>query len=282
MSSFQAVNTALPVPEPPQARPGDETTPTTPRPTSRFFAESKAAEEIRADESSAKTPTRNTFAAGLAGQRPLPTSPFTPGREVSETPSASNKSERSREGSHKPTQSTASAQDVHMGDGDEEKEASDNESVTSDSNRPSKKKKGQRFFCTDFPPCNLSFTRSEHLARHIRYVFFFLSLYCLLCDFPNSPTVSIPENGPFSVTAQDASRASTISGSMHKPSTSTKTFPQNHWRPQARDFSDKYEPIAYARQGTARGQTRWAAQADTAAATAGICQLLASRPPCQV
>ncbi|KAI5308931.1 hypothetical protein KEM55_004499 [Ascosphaera atra] len=30
-----------------------------------------------------------------------------------------------------------------------------------------KKKKGQRFFCTDFPPCNLSFTRSEHLARHI-------------------------------------------------------------------------------------------------------------------
>ncbi|KAI5302133.1 hypothetical protein KEM56_001002 [Ascosphaera pollenicola] len=33
---------------------------------------------------------------------------------------------------------------------------------------PQKKKKGQRFFCTDFPPCNLSFTRSEHLARHIR------------------------------------------------------------------------------------------------------------------
>ncbi|KAL4969673.1 uncharacterized protein BDV14DRAFT_187171 [Aspergillus stella-maris] len=33
---------------------------------------------------------------------------------------------------------------------------------------PSKKKKGQRFYCTDFPPCNLSFTRSEHLARHIR------------------------------------------------------------------------------------------------------------------
>ena len=58
-----------------------------------------------------------------------------------------------------------------MGDGDEdEKDGSDNDSVTSDSNRPSKKKKGQRFFCTDFPPCNLSFTRSEHLARHIRYV----------------------------------------------------------------------------------------------------------------
>ncbi|EFQ97561.1 hypothetical protein MGYG_00602 [Nannizzia gypsea CBS 118893] len=33
---------------------------------------------------------------------------------------------------------------------------------------PSKKKKGQRFYCTEFPPCNLNFTRSEHLARHIR------------------------------------------------------------------------------------------------------------------
>ena len=33
-----------------------------------------------------------------------------------------------------------------------------------------KKKKGQRFYCKDYPPCNLSFTRSEHLARHIRSV----------------------------------------------------------------------------------------------------------------
>jgi C2H2 transcription facotor len=60
-----------------------------------------------------------------------------------------------------------------MGEGDDNHDAgdedgSDNESVTSDS-RPSKKnKRGQRFFCTDFPPCQLSFTRSEHLARHIR------------------------------------------------------------------------------------------------------------------
>ncbi|ENI04386.1 hypothetical protein COCC4DRAFT_81973 [Bipolaris maydis ATCC 48331] len=162
MSSFQAVNTTtLPVPEPPQARPGDETTPTTPRPNNRFFAEPKPAEDVRAEDPAAKTPTRNTF-AGLAGQRPLPSSPFTPARELSETPSASNKSEQSREDAQKATQ------DVQMGDGDDDKDGSDNESVTSDSNRPSKKKKGQRFFCTDFPPCNLSFTRSEHLARHIR------------------------------------------------------------------------------------------------------------------
>ncbi|KAF8537416.1 hypothetical protein BDD12DRAFT_226398 [Trichophaea hybrida] len=31
-----------------------------------------------------------------------------------------------------------------------------------------KKKKGTKFHCTGFGPCNLSFTRSEHLARHIR------------------------------------------------------------------------------------------------------------------
>ncbi|KAF1834307.1 hypothetical protein BDW02DRAFT_498585 [Decorospora gaudefroyi] len=169
MSTFQAVNTTLSVPDPPpQARPGDETTPTTPRPNSRFFTESRGVDDLRAEDPSAKTPTRNTF-AGLAGQRPLPSSPFTPARQVSETPSTSNKSELSRENSHRSAHSLVSAQDVHMGDGDEEdKDGSDNESVTSDSNRPSKKKKGQRFFCTDFPPCNLSFTRSEHLARHIR------------------------------------------------------------------------------------------------------------------
>jgi len=57
-----------------------------------------------------------------------------------------------------------------MDEDDEDVNVSDNESVTSDSQRPSKKKKGQRFFCTEFPPCQLSFTRSEHLARHIRYV----------------------------------------------------------------------------------------------------------------
>jgi hypothetical protein len=33
-----------------------------------------------------------------------------------------------------------------------------------------KKKKGQKFFCTGFGECGLAFTRSEHLARHIRFV----------------------------------------------------------------------------------------------------------------
>lgn len=54
-----------------------------------------------------------------------------------------------------------------QGDSDGERDGSDHEGEPGDA-PPSKKKKGQRFFCTDFPPCNLSFTRSEHLARHIR------------------------------------------------------------------------------------------------------------------
>jgi hypothetical protein len=61
-------------------------------------------------------------------------------------------------------------EDVAVGDSDGEHDGSDNETDMGDSGPPSKKKRGQRFFCTDFPPCTLSFTRSEHLARHIRYV----------------------------------------------------------------------------------------------------------------
>ncbi|KAL4779001.1 hypothetical protein BJX76DRAFT_106744 [Aspergillus varians] len=53
-------------------------------------------------------------------------------------------------------------------DSDGEREGSDHDSERKEHAPPSKKKKGQRFYCTEFPPCNLSFTRSEHLARHIR------------------------------------------------------------------------------------------------------------------
>ena len=53
---------------------------------------------------------------------------------------------------------------------DDEEGGSDAESVDAETGRPTKKKKGQKFYCTEFPPCNLSFTRSEHLARHIRYM----------------------------------------------------------------------------------------------------------------
>jgi len=49
-------------------------------------------------------------------------------------------------------------------------ECSDNSAISSGRSpvRPSKRRKAERFYCTDFPPCQLSFTRSEHLMRHIR------------------------------------------------------------------------------------------------------------------
>lgn len=59
---------------------------------------------------------------------------------------------------------------MDLDDSEDGEDGSDDESVIlPDGTRTTKKKKGQRFFCTDFPPCTLSFTRSEHLARHIRY-----------------------------------------------------------------------------------------------------------------
>ncbi|KAL5335718.1 hypothetical protein BJX70DRAFT_401273 [Aspergillus crustosus] len=58
--------------------------------------------------------------------------------------------------------------DTIQADSDGEHDGSDNDSDHKEHAPPSKKKKGQRFYCTDFPPCSLSFTRSEHLARHIR------------------------------------------------------------------------------------------------------------------
>lgn len=67
---------------------------------------------------------------------------------------------------HSRTASTISDDAMNV-DSDGERDGSDQEGEPGGA-PPSKKKKGQRFFCTDFPPCNLSFTRSEHLARHIR------------------------------------------------------------------------------------------------------------------
>lgn len=63
---------------------------------------------------------------------------------------------------------TPSTSDEPMHDSEGEQDDSDHDQDRGGNAPPSKKKKGQRFFCTDFPPCNLSFTRSEHLARHIR------------------------------------------------------------------------------------------------------------------
>jgi hypothetical protein len=72
---------------------------------------------------------------------------------------------------HSHADGSSAHSDEHTHESDGEQDGSENGTIEAggDSAPPSKKKKGQRFFCTDFPPCNLSFTRSEHLARHIRY-----------------------------------------------------------------------------------------------------------------
>jgi uncharacterized Zn-finger protein len=122
------------------------------------------------EESSAKTPTRHSF-GGVLGQRPLPDETAGLSRAGS-SPRKGHEGSK-RDSSHFATPTHRDGQDIEMGEGEDdgdEDEGSDNDSVDGDSERPSKKKKGQRFFCTDFPPCQLSFTRSEHLARHIRLV----------------------------------------------------------------------------------------------------------------
>ena len=57
---------------------------------------------------------------------------------------------------------------MDLDDDDDHDDGSDNDGEPGEADSASRKKKGQRFFCTGYPPCNLSFTRSEHLARHIR------------------------------------------------------------------------------------------------------------------
>ena len=163
MSNFSPVNTTL-APEQ-HRRNGEDNTPTTPRPNT---APSIPLPPMnRADD--ATTPTRATFQNNaLASQRPLPsklpsTAPIPEYREPEKTPLHRGNSTYS-------TQSSAS-EDVNMDRGSESgKESSGDEgSLNADGTRkPEKKKKTQKFYCEKFPPCNLSFTRSEHLARHIR------------------------------------------------------------------------------------------------------------------
>ena len=162
MAAFSAVNASLTEPE--HAQNTQAQPPTTPKPDANMT--DQPVQESNVEASSPNTPTRHSF-AGVPGQRPLPDEPLTPVQQKTQVPEP--ESSAKRPASHRATES----EDVEMGDGDDdeqrgEDDGSDNESVTSESQRPSKKKKGQRFFCTDFPPCQLSFTRSEHLARHIR------------------------------------------------------------------------------------------------------------------
>jgi C2H2 transcription facotor len=108
------------------------------------------------DESSVKTPTRDSFlhldpVPADAPATPTPARPDGPLELPDIKPEPKDGAETAESAPSRDAKD-GSEQDSGEGDG-----------------RPSKKKKGQRFFCTEYPPCILSFTRSEHLARHIRY-----------------------------------------------------------------------------------------------------------------
>ena len=67
-----------------------------------------------------------------------------------------------------PAQGSVDTESMDLDDPDDSDLDSDDDGEATEGDAASRKKKGQRFFCTGYPPCNLSFTRSEHLARHIR------------------------------------------------------------------------------------------------------------------
>ncbi|KAF3763834.1 hypothetical protein M406DRAFT_347292 [Cryphonectria parasitica EP155] len=119
----------------------------------------------------ATTPTRATFGSNaMAHQKPLPNSSFPEDAKVPEDTADKKGHKRNNSQNSKRSRDSAEMMDVDESDNDTAGEESDGEgSVNADGTRSSKKKKGnQRFYCRDYPPCTLSFTRSEHLARHIR------------------------------------------------------------------------------------------------------------------
>lgn len=149
----------------------EATTPTTPRaPVQQSSHTHPATINESSNDTAASTPTTATF-NGISGQRPLPNSPFRNSFPASNRPLSENITETTNKRDSQISIQSNESQDIDMAESDGEGEAgSDAESVDPETGRTTKKKKGQRFFCTDFPPCKLSFTRSEHLARHIRYV----------------------------------------------------------------------------------------------------------------
>ncbi|PBP16329.1 hypothetical protein BUE80_DR012969 [Diplocarpon rosae] len=166
-STFSPVNIALVQ--------GEYPSPRSPRPHTAPGSQLQQTTTLRPD--GAPNPTIATVTA-LAGQRPLPpaSSPFLP---VASTTSSAHDEHLRPSLSRGDSQHSAHSrdpEDVDMGSGDGEEDGSDDETSANasananadGSNATKKKGKSQRFHCTYWPPCTLSFTRSEHLARHIR------------------------------------------------------------------------------------------------------------------
>lgn len=138
----------------------DSTTPTTPRARATHI---RTGQDMAGGAQDITTNPLNPTAPNLPGQKPLPSSPFAIPSEHE-----TKQTFLQRGGSNNSGRSGRNAEDMDLDGSDDDPDGSDNDTENGEPGRSSKKKKGQRFFCTDFPPCNLSFTRSEHLARHIR------------------------------------------------------------------------------------------------------------------
>jgi len=70
-----------------------------------------------------------------------------------------------------PPRMPSTLEDEEANDRDEDRDSLEPADKSGGSGKSSgrvKKKKGTKFHCTGFGSCNLAFTRSEHLARHIR------------------------------------------------------------------------------------------------------------------
>lgn len=138
----------------------ESNTPTTPRARATHIS---ATQDMASSGNDISTIVVTTSAPKPAGQLPLPTSPFAVPSDT-ETRLTTLQRGSSNNSGH----SSRNAEEMDVDDSEDDQDGSDNDTENGEPGRTSKKKKGQRFFCTDFPPCNLSFTRSEHLARHIR------------------------------------------------------------------------------------------------------------------
>lgn len=168
MTTFEPVNVGLGL----SSYSTEATTPTTPRAPIHPPTPLRSAPPLPGEnsaQSTPNTPTSRDF-GGINGQRPLPSSPFSNSFSIQTQPLGTTRPGIASRGDSQRSVRSAESQDIDMDDSDEGEGGSDAESVDAETGKPSKKKKGQRFFCTEFPPCKLSFTRSEHLARHIRYV----------------------------------------------------------------------------------------------------------------
>ncbi|KAL7272984.1 Up in starvation [Rhizina undulata] len=153
-----------------------------PLPTPSFQAVNKMAiapliSQNEINESTAPREVTRTSVPALGLTSPAPPPPPPPPPPAVQSTSSGETSSSEDEG-QSPARPSRGSQEAQPGtDGEAESQTRGDKSKGNGSGQddgtttaPGKqrKKKGQKFYCTGHGLCNLSFTRSEHLARHIR------------------------------------------------------------------------------------------------------------------